>query len=371
MLDAIGIVNFEARNAEIKGLSQFRTIPAMSFLGRYRVIDFVLSNMVNSGIDHIKVMINDKPRSLIEHIGSGTEYNINPKHGYLQLLYPDTMAVSDAYFHDVYLMRENLRDFEKDHHKYIVISPSYMICCLDYQKVIEEHEKSGADITAVYANVKNADEAFTGCQSLTLDANGRVTDILPNLGNARKSAILMETYVLRRELFCSLLEQAPSISPLFSFVDILRSVVRGFDIRGYEYKGYLSCINSLEAYYEANMELIDHKRAEKLFKDGWPIYTKTNDSPPANYRKHASVKKCIVANGCEIDGELENCILGRGVVVEKGARIKNSLILPNTFVCEGADLNYVILDKHARVVEKKKLIGKEDKLIYIKRSDRV
>ncbi len=371
MKNALGIVNFEAKNLEINGLSKYRTIPAMSFLGRYRVIDFVLSNMVNSGIDRIKVLVSDKPRSLIEHLGTGVQYNINPKQGYLQMLYPDTMAVSDAYFHDVYLMRENLPDFLNDKHKYVVISPSYMICTLDYQKVIKEHEESGADVTVVYAGVKNADEAFIGCHSVVMSDNGRVTDIVPNMGNARKSNILMETYVLRRELFCSLLEQAPSISPLFSFVDILRAEIRGFDIRGYEYKGYLSCINSLESYYQANMELIDHKKASKLFKENWPIYTKTNDSAPANYRKNASVRKCLIANGCEIDGELENCILGRGVVVEKGARVKNSVLLPDTYISEGSDINYAVIDKHAKVVEKKKLIGKEDKLLYIKRSDRV
>lgn len=371
MIDALGIVNFENKHIQVQGLSQFRTIPAMSFLGRYRIIDFALSNMINSGIDQIKVMVNDKPRSLIEHIGNGSQYNINPKHGYLQLLYPDTAAVSDAYFHDIYLMRENLRDFEKDKHKYVVISPSYMICSLDYQRIIEEHEKTEADITVVYAQVKDADESFIGCYSVELDNNNRVTNIVPNLGNTRKNNILMETYVIRRELFCSLLEQAPTISPLFSFVEILRNVVRGFDIRGYEYDGYLACINNLDSYYKTNMDLIDYKKGSKLFRKDWPIYTKTNDSPPASYHSNASVKKCLIANGCEIDGELENCILGRGVVVEKGARVKNSLLLPDSYISAGSDLNYVVVDKHARIEEKKKIIGSEDKLVYIKRNDRV
>ena len=174
MLNAIGVVNFEDSSVIIKGLSEYRTIPAMSYLGRYRIIDIVLSNMVNSGIDQIKVMVKDKPRSLIEHLGSGTQYNINPKHGFVEMLYPDRQIVNDAYYHDVFMLNEYLSFFEQSKARYVVISPSYMIYKINYQDVIDKHEKSGADITCVYKNTTNADTRYIGCKVAEFDKEGKI-----------------------------------------------------------------------------------------------------------------------------------------------------------------------------------------------------
>ena len=371
MIDAIGIVNFEDSSVNVKGMSDFRSIPAMSFLGRYRIIDFTLSNMVNSGIDELSVLVKNKPRSLIEHLGNGSNYNINLKSGYLNILYTDNNAMSDAYFHDIYVMHSNIEKFQESNAKYVVISPSYMIYRINYNDVIRAHEESGADITCVYQEVNNANQKYIGCKTIDLDKNGVVTAIGRNKGNKKSANILTETYVIDRELFVDLVEKAPVISPLYSLIDVITSVVDSLKVCGYEHKGYLACINSLEEYYDANMEMIDYEKAAELFDPDWPIYTKTNDSQPAFYSKNAHAKNCLIANGCIINGDLENCICGRGVTVGKGAVIKNTLLLPECYIAPMAHIENAVIDKHSSVERKLEIIGKDGKLAYVKRRDRV
>ena len=342
MIDAIGIVNFEDSSVNVKGMSDFRSIPAMSFLGRYRIIDFTLSNMVNSGIDELSVLVKNKPRSLIEHLGNGSNYNINLKSGYLNILYTDNNAMSDAYFHDIYVLHSNIEKFQESNAKYVVISPSYMIYRINYNDVIRAHEESGADITCVYQEVNNANQKYIGCKTIDLDKNGVVTAIGRNKGNKKSANILTES-----------------------------SVVDSLKVCGYEHKGYLACINSLEEYYDANMEMIDYEKAAELFDPDWPIYTKTNDSQPAFYSKNAHAKNCLIANGCIINGDLENCICGRGVTVGKGAVIKNTLLLPECYIAPMAHIENAIIDKHSSVERKLEIIGKDGKLAYVKRRDRV
>mgnify|MGYP002858840104 CR=1 FL=1 len=371
MIDALGIVNFEGRNAEIRGMSEYRTVPAMSFLGRYRIIDFIMSNMVNSGIDQIKILVNDKPRSVIEHLGSGSQYDINFKHGDIQILYPDSHSASSAYFHDLYLMREYIQYLEESKRKYVVIAPSYMVCTIDYSKVVEAHEKSGADITCVYTHAKETDRHFIGCKTLVMESKGKVAAFKDNIGLNVEANIFMETYVMSRELLITLLKQSGEISPLYGLQDLMDNLLEDLKVVGHKYNGYVKCINSLEEYYDANMKMIDYDYARKLFRDKWMIFTKTNDSTPAFYTPEAEVKESVIANGAVIDGTVENCIIGRGVRVRNGAVVRNSLILPNAVIGPGARVEYAVIDKHARVEVKKEIIGSPDDIIYIKRRDRV
>lgn len=371
MIDALGIVNFEDDKVVIEGLSEYRTIPAISFVGRYRIIDFVLSNMVNSGIDKIKVMVKEKPRSLIEHLGSGLQYNINPKHGFLDLLYPDNPAVNKAYFHDVYVMNENLEYIKSVKVKYVVIAPSYMVYRINYEEVIAQHEKSGADITCVYKQIDDGKKHFLGCKKATVDVDGRITGIEENIGITDKMNILTESYVMSKDTFVELIAQASRISPLFSLINIISHVLNESKVHGYEFKGYLSCINSLQEYFRANMEMVNYDNAPLLFSDEWPIYTKTNDSAPAFYAKSAHVRNSLIANGCEVYGDLDTCILGRGVKVGEGSDIKNCLLLPNCEVAPYTHLENVVVDKHAKITAKREIIGTPEDLAYVKRRDRV
>ncbi|MEG0359158.1 MAG: glucose-1-phosphate adenylyltransferase subunit GlgD [Anaerorhabdus sp.] len=371
MIDALGIVNFEDSTADIEGLGNYRPVPAISFLGRYRIIDFVLSNMTNSGLSQIQVHIKEKPRSLIEHLGTGLHYNINSKRGKLRLLYGESKVMSDVYNHDIGSFLQNMQYIEESNLPYVIIAPSYMIYSIDFNEVLESHIASKNDITVLYKNVDTAKHEFIGCDTLSMDKEKRVNGIEENRGKYKTRAISLETYVMSRRLFIELINRAANTSALYWFKDILKEVYDELKMVGYPVRGYVACINSLPAYYKASMELRCPDLASELFVDYWPIHTMTNDSPPTRYSIDATVKGSIVSNGCLIEGRVENCVIGRNATIKKGAVIKNCIILPGAFIGEGAKLDTVIVDKSAIVHHVKKLVGTPEAPIYVKRRDRI
>lgn len=371
MCEALGIISFEGANANVAGMQDHRPISAFSFLGRYRVIDFAISNMSNSGINNIHVHVKAKPRSIIEHLGTGRHYNINSKRGKLNIFYGENVAESEFYNHDIASYRDNISYVEDSEMPYVIIAPSYMICAIDYHEVLEKHIESGADISIVYKPVDNAKEAFIDCDTLNLNKQKGVLHIEKNRGNYKTRNISMETYVLKRELFLELVHKAASISSLYWFRDIVEDLCGEFDIRGIAYRGYLACINDFKSYYNANMELIKLENAMWLFKDEWPIYTRTNDSSPTSYTESATVKNSVVSNGCVIEGSIENCVIGRGCTIEKGAVIKNSVILPGCYISEDTYIENVVVDKKVKIKRVKKLVGTGENPAYVRRGDKI
>ena len=225
MCDAYGIVNFESANVHVKGMGEYRPVSAFSYLGRYRLVDFPLSNMSNSDIDNIQVYIRRKPRSLVEHLGTGRHYNINSKRGRLHILFSENGVENDIYNNDIAAYMENLECIEKVHFPYVVIAPSYMVYAMDYSQLLQEHIDSGADITLLYHSVDNAKEAFLNCSFLNLNRQKGVLSIETNRGSAKNRNIFMDTYVMKKELFLELIQKAHSvknwISAAFPTEDIL------------------------------------------------------------------------------------------------------------------------------------------------------
>jgi glucose-1-phosphate adenylyltransferase len=368
MSEALGIINFERHNVHIAGMDDYRPVPAMSFLGRYRTVDFMLSNMTNSGIENIKLLIKDKPRSLIEHLRLGTQYNINSKRGQMQILYSDVLEDSGIYYHDVNAFMQNMQTFEESTEKYVVIAPSYMIYIVDFRTVLQQHIASGADVTLLYHQPNSLNE-FLGCCNVTINENGRVTDIDEIRSKSAKANVMLECYVMSRQLFIKLVREASALSSLFDLKDYLKVMTPSLNIMGYKYEGYVGCMNTFNAYYRINMEMINHEKAKELFHSDWPIYTRTNDSAPAFYSKEAHVKNCLIANGCEIHGDLENCIVGRAVSIGRGCVLRNALILPKTTIGEFIHIENAVVDKHVTLENKKEVIGTANRIAYIRRDD--
>ncbi len=370
-MNALGIINFEDSVAQIDGLGAHRPIPAIAFLGRYRIIDFVLSNMTNSGIDNVQVYCKEKPRNLIEHLGTGSHYNINSKRGKLRILYGEKTFSSAVYNNDVANFVLNMQYIEEDSNPYVVVAPSYFVYSLDYHQVLKAHEKSGADVTVVYTKTNEAKTSFLGCDTVTVDKEGKITAFDKNRGNTKNKAVSLECYVMTKMLFVKLVKEAAATSSLYWFKDILRDKVGALDIRGYGIKGFVGCINSLQEYFRLSMLLRDRNVAQGLFKAGWPVYTQTNDSAPSRYEEGASIKGSVVANGCLIEGSVENSIIGRGVTIRKGAVVKNSIILSEALIDEKAKLDHVVVDKYAIIHHVKELKGTDEELVYVERRDRI
>ncbi|WP_273400788.1 glucose-1-phosphate adenylyltransferase subunit GlgD [Traorella massiliensis] len=371
MCNALGIVNFPGSNVRVKGMHDYRPIAAFSFLGRYRMIDFPLSNMTNSEIEEIQIYLKNRPRSVFSHVGTGRHYNINSKRGGISILYGENSPESEFYNTDIASFKANMRKIAKSTKDYVVIAPSYMLYSMNYDTLLKKHLESGADITVVYKSVDDAKTRFIDCDTLNLNKQKGILSFGKNRGNYKTRNISMETYVLSKNLFMQLVDDALKESSLYWFTDILNEKCEELDIRGYQYRGFLVAITDLTSYYEANMELIDPEVAVELFKEDWPIYTRTNDSAPTKYTENAKVRRCVISNGCMIDGEVENSIIGRGCVVKKGAVVKNAVICPNTVIGEDVYLNNIVVDKEANISRVKNVQGVCGSPAYVRKGDRI
>ena len=346
-MKVLGIVNFEDDSVKIDGLGDYRPVPAVSFMGRYRIIDVILSNMTNSGIDNVHVYCKEKPRNLFDHLGDGSMYNINSKRGKLRILYGEKPFSSPVYNTDIANFMLNMQYIEEDPNPYVLIAPSYFVYNFDFNEAFNAHVESGAD------------------------KEKRILSFEKNRGKSKSRQVSMEAYILSKALFIQLIKQAANVSSLYWFKDILHDQVNELVIKGYGVRGYVACIDSLSAFYKVAMELKNLKNAEALFKEDRPIYTQTNDSSPTRYTSDACVKESIIANGCLIEGTVEGSIIGRNVTIKEGAYVKDSIIMTDAVIDKDAKLEYVVVDKYAIVHHIKKLVGSEDSPVYVKRRDRI
>ncbi len=374
MSKALGIINFSGNHIWIKGLQSYRPIGAMSFLGRYCVIDFPLSNMSNSGIDQIQVYINQKPRSLTEHIGTGRHYNINSKRGKVRILFSENGIENSIYDTDISGYIENLECIENSHCPYVVIAPSYMVYSMDFDTLLQTHIDSEADITLLYHSVDNAKDHFLNCDLLNLNRQKGVLSIEKNRGNAKNRNIFMDTYVMKKELFLDLIKKGHNMSSMYTLPQIVNIECSELDIRGVSHRGFFAPITDLKSYYDANLSLLDFKEFKtsfSLFDSNWPIYTRTNDSCPTQYFETSEVKTSFISNGCLIEGTVENSVVGRGCIIKKGAVVKNSVLLPGAYIGEDAHVENQVVDKGAKVIHAKEIISNPENPGYIRRNDTV
>ena len=367
MAKVIGLVNLHG-NVNYSGLTNKRPAASVSFLGRYAIVDFVLSNFSNSGIDNVGVLVQDKPRSIIKHLGGGTSWNLNQKRGGLSTLYNEKYANNASYNTDINNLEENLGFIYNAKADYVVVAPAHVVNTINYADVVDAHEKSGADVTLVYSKIKNADTAFIDGDVVKVE-DGKVTSVSINKGTAKNKEVSLNTYVFKTDALLKMVKDAAKESAFYTLKDMVDLAIADGKVNAYQYKGYLSNVDSLVAYYKTSLELINMEYNSMVFKSNWPIFTNTNDTPPTKYLKNSSVKKAFVANGAIIDGTVENSIIGREVKIEKGAVVKNCIILSDAKIGAGAKLENVIVDKHAQIIKKKELKGEEDAPLFVYEGD--
>ena len=326
--------------------------------------------MSDSDIERIEVYVtNENPRSLAEHVGNGRNYNINSKRGLLQLMFSHESTLSGIYNTDVKAYLDNAPTLERAHQDYVIITPGYMIFRQDFKQLLQQHIDSGADITLLCHRTDKADTAYRNCFTVDLNRQKGVRGIGLNDGNKADRNIFMDTYVLSRDLFLDLLKRGQKTSAIYRFVDIVSHMTDELDIRAVQHKGYFAAITDFKAYFDANIDLLDIAVADDLFVNDWPIYTRTTDSCPVLYRKGASVSKSMVANGTIIEGSVENSVIGRGVSIEKGAVVKNCVILGHTVIGKDVHMENMVVDKWAKVLNMKEIVAPADEPGYIRRMD--
>lgn len=354
-----GIVFAYRSDPILRELTAHRNTSSVPFGGRYRVIDFALSNMVNAGIDDVGLIVQSNYQSLLDHVGSGKDWDLSRKHGGLRILPPFSYAshqgLQAGYQGRMDALAGVATYLEKIRQDYVVLAGGDLVINLPLDEVFRQHMESGADITAVCAREPHG--IPTSCLYLTVGGGNRVVDVA-----IRPAAPLgyesLEVYILSKSLLLSLVEHCSSHSISSFGYGVLLSMVNTLKICPFLFDGFAPRLQSIPSYFEANVALLDPQVRSSLF-DQRPIGTKDRSDPSTYYAPASRSTNCLVADGCIVEGEVENSVLFRGVRVEKGARVANSILMQGTTVKAGAVMNYVIADKGVTVGAGRMLMGSE------------
>ena len=362
----LGLIFSDMHDETIGELTSIRTMGSVPFGGRYRFIDFPLSNMVNSGITTVGVVTKSNYQSLIDHIGSGREWDLARKVGGLNVLPPFSTNHSGMYRGRLEALAGITDYIENTRADYVLMADCDTISNVDYTGIIKQHIASGADITVMYQKMDMARaDLIDSTTAFGFDENGRVNDVMIGPSAPGEYNIYQSVAVLSKELLCRIIAETSQRSQISFSRVILQGGYNKYDIRGYENTAVSLNIHSLKSYFDANMKLLDPATRKAVFPLQKPIFTKIKDEVPAKYGTSSKVTNSLVADGCIIDGTVENSVIFRGVKVEKGAVIKNSIVMQDVTVKQGASLNYVIVDKDVMVHENRMLMGFETYPIYI------
>ncbi len=358
MRDTMGIII--ARDAKIPPITDIRSIAAMPIAGRYRIIDFVLSNMANAGIVNIGVATTSKYSSLMDHIKSGKPWDLDRKKQGLNILPPDLERTMGRIKGDMDLLA-GIKDYiRRSHQTYVILILGAGVYNIDFNKVMEAHKENQADITMVYKDLSGVDEReLSRFTLIDIDGENRVTDVEVKPYYPKTSNASFGIYVMEKALLESIIDECSARGDHDFIKDAIAKKMDGLRIFGYKYDGYADIIDSMKSYYRNNMLFLEESVRKELFNPKSPIYTKTKDQTPAKYGDEAEVSNCFISDGCVIEGKIENCILSRGVKIAKNAVVKNSIIMQDSVIDEGVELDRVVFDKEVHITKGRKLIGQE------------
>lgn len=329
----------------IRALTKMRPLASVPAGGTYRIIDFSLSNLVNAGIRNIGIFAgNEDLNSLTDHIGRGAEWDLDRKKDGIFMF---KQMADSAYTTNIKRVKKNMEYFFRSKQENVVVLSSHMVCNLDVKDVVKKHEASGKDITLVYKNVHNANERFDNCDSVKVGENGEILGSGQNLFFKKDENISLEAFVMSKELLIKMICDGIQEGVYYTVRDLVTRNMGRVSINGYEFKGYLACINSTKEYFDFNMDLLNKEIRDDIFnKDGRKIYTKTKDTPPSMFKERAEIVNSVIANGCILGGKVKNSILARGAIVEEGAIVEDSILLQDSVVKSGAVLKNIIVDKN-------------------------
>ena len=357
MNDLHGILFAYRSDKNLGELTRPRNTCSLSFGGRYRLIDFMLSNYINAGVSDVGVIVHESYQSLLDYLGSGKDWDLSRKHGGLRILPPFSFAGQN---HGEY--RGNMEALagvrgyvENIRQDYVIMGWGDVAANLDVEAIYEQHIESGADVTVVCTPTLKGAPRFS--QYVEVSAEGRITDLSIHPTSADKALESLELYVISKKLLLEMVDYCAAHDLVSFSRHVLQQRLDSLKVMAYVHEGYTGRFQSVSDYFQCSMDLQDAAVRADLFNPVRPIRTK-DQSNPSTYYSPESVSKCsLVADGCIIEGEVINSILFRGVKVEKGAKVVNSVLMQGTTVKEGATLSYVIADKNVLINKDRTLTG--------------
>lgn len=365
MGNVLGLVFANMHDTTLGDMTKNRTMGSVMFGGRYRLIDFPLSNMVNSGISEVGVITKSNYQSLLDHLGSAREWDLARKKGGLYILPPFGNVESTLYRGRIEALYGAMSFIKHSRAKYVILSDCDVVTNIDYKPIVAAHIESGADITAVaHTGVYSSDDIKTSTV-FNVDADKNVTSVLINPDISGTCTTSLNVLVMSMDFLIETVNDAMARGNVSFERNILQEKCRELKIKIYEYDNYFSKLNSPESYFKSNMALLEPENARKLFVPKRSIYTKVSDNAPVKYDLDSKVSNSLIADGCIIEGEVENSVLFRGVKVGKGAKVKNCILMQGTVVGDNAELNYLITDKNVSICENHILTSSPQYPMYV------
>ena len=369
-MNMMGLIFANIYDSSLGELTNKRTMASLPYGGRYRQIDFALSNMSNAGIRHIGIITKYNYQSLMNHVGSGTEWDLELEENGLEFLTPYSMSSSESYRGKLEAIHAANFYLSISHEEYVVLTDAGVLCGINLNEVLDAHIASGKDVTVVSkAGVCNGSRLVD--LAIKVNRKGEISDMAVDYCAPEEYLASMGIFIMKRSLLMELTEECVARN-LYRFERDL--VLRGWDkkqltVNAYQFKNIALFNESTAEYFRNNLALIDENVRKSLFRADLPIYTKVRDQVPCFYDENCEIDDCIVADGCMLQGVAEHSVLFRGVKLREGARVKNCVVMADTEIGEGAELENCILDKNVTIGKGVRLIGTPEHPVILKRGE--
>ncbi len=369
--DVLGIIFPNAYDELVAPLTSIRSMGSLPIAGRYRLIDFTLSNLVNAGISKVGLVTRLKYKSLMDHLGSGKAWDLDRKTGGLYLLPPYAFGDGamphghvDALFTSIEFLKNSIE-------KYVILCNSNLISNFDVRDMIEKHILSGADMTVAYKTCTIA-ESKRNMVDMTLDENGRVQKVVMTAGCADEKNYGLDILIIEREKLIDMVKELNSHNKVSMSRHIIQDNVEKMNIMGYKVDTYAAIIDSAETYVKVHNELLESRNVRnEVFNRERPVFTKTRDDMPTRYGLDSHVTGSIIADGCTIEGTVKNSVIFRGAKIGKGAVVENCIVMQDSVIGANAKLKYITVDKDAVLGDGTDLVGLPSYYLYIPKAKEV
>ena len=357
--DTMGIIL--TGDEKIAPLTDIRANSALPIAGRYRIIDFVLSNMANAVILNVGIATETNYSSLMDHTKSGKPWDLDRKNQGLHILPPNLEKRKFGILKGNIDLLDGISDYiHRSKQIYVILALGNMIYNIDFDAVVESHIQKEADITVIYKDISGTEESdLSRYTLLELDGDKKVTDIEVEPNYPKTANASLEVFVMEKALLESIVDECSARGDVDFVKDAIIKKMGGMRIFGYEFEGNFYKIDSMKSYYQTSMEFLKEDRRKELFNRKRPIYTKTKDQSPTKYGDEADCVNSFISDGCVVEGTVINSILSRGVKIAKGAVVRNSIIMQDSVIEENVELNNVVFDKEVVITKGRKLIGQE------------
>lgn len=366
-----GIIFSNIYDGALGDLTAKRTVASLPFGGRYRQIDYVLSNMVNSGITSVGVITKYNYESLMDHLGSCEEWDLNRKTGGLYIIPPFASGKAEVYHGKLEALYTALNFLHSQKSEYIVLSDTITICNIDYEAVLVDHIASGKDITVVVSPHKEEGIHYP----VVFEANddNSAKNISVNCAAKENSLVGLGMFIMKREVLIDVVTECVAAGYYHFEKDFLQKYFNEnrLSVNLYEFEGVVLRNRDVTSYLKNNIKLIDENVHKGLYKPSAPIYTKVRDEIPTYYGENSVVDECIIADGCKIHGNLKNSVLFRDVTIEEGAQVIGSVVMQGTKIKKGAYIENAIIDKNVTITEGVRLLGIQASPVIIKKGETI